>query len=227
MKVHIIEIKNNLKNINYIIENSKKEAFLIDSSDDFLIQNFLKKYNLNLKKILITHNHFDHTVNVKKLAQKFEAKIFNNSNLKNFEKIKIDENIYLEVLKTQGHSDDSICFILKENSKEIAVFSGDTLFSFGCGKVFYDFEKLYLSLLNLKKLDNKTLIYSGHNYAIKNLKFISSLNKYKREEINSLIEKFNKKFLPTSIFLEKKFNIFLNSKKFSEFKKLREAKDIF
>ena len=227
MKIHILEIKNNLRNINYVIENKIGEAFLIDVSCDLKVGEFLDKNNLNLKKILITHNHFDHTFNVEKLAKKFKSKIFDNSNLKNFQKIKIDEKIYLEILKTQGHSKDSICFILKKNEKEIAVFTGDTLFSFGCGRVFYNFEKLYSSLLSLKRLDNETLIYSGHNYAVNNLRFILSLNGENLEEISNLIIEFKKKFQPTNIHLEKKFNVFLGAKNFFEFEKLRKAKDNF
>ena len=52
------------------------------------------------------------------------------------------------------------------------LFSGDTLFYYGCGRVFEGtYEQMIHSLNKLKALPNDTKVYCGHEYAYKNLEF--------------------------------------------------------
>jgi hydroxyacylglutathione hydrolase len=67
-------------------------------------------------------------------------------------------------MHTPGHSKDSMCLLLDD----YLIFTGDTLFVGNCGRVDLpgsDAKEMYYSLFNrLAKLDEKLIIYPGHNY---------------------------------------------------------------
>ena len=131
--------------------------------------------------------------------------------------------------------------------KEKVLFSGDTLFSLGCGRVFEgSHEDMFNSLNKLKNLPGETKIYCGHEYTKKNFDFCikyddeNNFLKKKSEIINSKLKK-NLPTIPVSLEEELKTNIFLrcyntsvkqalNLKDSSEqdiFSKLRDLKDTF
>src|ERR671925_241928 len=80
------------------------------------------------------------------------------------ETIEIGGSISLRVLHTPGHSKDSICLLLDDQF----IFTGDTLFVGNCGRVDLpgsDAKEIYYSLFDkLAKLDEKLILYPGHNY---------------------------------------------------------------
>ena len=72
-----------------------------------------------------------------------------------------------------------ICFFFE---KEKIVFTGDTLFSLGCGKIFEgDHQQMLASLNKIKLLPKDTMIYCGHEYTYKNAEFCM---KYDSDNIN-------------------------------------------
>ena len=225
MKVHIVEINNSSKNINYITEYEKGEAFLVDSSDNKKIKKFLKEKNLNLTHIFLTHSHTDHIQGINELLKFYKCKLIDYRQKE--EEITFNKKIKVKITDTKGHSEDSISLILYENRKQKAVFSGDTLYDFGCGSAFYSTKELYLSLQKLKKLDKKTTIYPGHNYTQENIKFALSVCQDKKLISKLKKVKIQKKYKPTTIKQEREHNIFLRAKSFNDFKKLRELEDNF
>ena len=134
---------------------------------------------------------------------------------------------------------------MSENEK--VVFTGDTLFSLGCGRVF---EGTHLEMLNslnfIKRLPIDTRIYCGHEYTQKNLDFCIKyeINNIRLEEkkkwiISRLHQK--KPTIPVTVKEELDTNIFLrcnnsrvkkslhmeNATDLEVFKKLRDLKDVF
>ena len=143
-----------------------------------------------------------------------------------------------------GHTLDHISFFCDEAK---AIFTGDTLFSLGCGRVFEGTnEQMFNSLNKLKNLPIDTKIYCGHEYTKKNLEFCleydsnNELLKKKTNWINSKIES-DYPTIPITIGEEKKTNIFLrcdepsikkalnlnNASEQEIFSKLRDLKDNF
>ena len=56
------------------------------------------------------------------------------------------------------------------------LFTGDTLFSLGCGRIFEGtYTEMFNSLNKMKKFPKKTKIYCGHEYTKKNSDFCLSL----------------------------------------------------
>jgi hydroxyacylglutathione hydrolase len=137
-----------------------------------------------------------------------------------------------------------ICFFFE---KEKIAFTGDTLFSLGCGRIFEgDSRQMLASLNKIKALPKNTKIYCGHEYTNKNAEFCI---KYDSDNID-LKKKFlsikklrsqNLPTVPTSLEDELKTNIFLrcdrndlkmkfsmeNDEDYKLFKKVRELKDNF
>ena len=130
--------------------------------------------------------------------------------------------------------------------KKIA-FTGDTLFSLGCGRIFEgDHKQMLQSLNEIKKLPKDTMIYCGHEYTYKNAEFCikydnNNINlKNKFEKIKKLRSK-NLPTVPSSLEEELKANIFLrcdqnelkvklnmkNQEDFKVFRKIRDLKDSF
>jgi len=120
----------------------------------------------------------------------------------------------VEVIHTPGHTKGHCAFYFPESN---AVFTGDTLFSLGCGRLFEgDAEEMYNSLARISSLPPETRVYCGHEYTQSNAKFAVAMDPsnvaliQRNEEINHLREK-NMPTIPTTIGLEIATNPFLRT----------------
>ena len=137
-----------------------------------------------------------------------------------------------------------ICFFFE---KEKIAFTGDTLFSLGCGKIFEgDHKQMFISLNKIKNFPKETKIYCGHEYTYKNAKFCmkydnKNLDLVKQFEKIKELRLHNLPTIPAKLEDELKSNIFLrcdqkdlkvklnmkNEEDFQVFKKVRDLKDSF
>lgn len=210
-------------NYAYIYLNDKKEAFVVDPSEASPVIDTLEKNNLQLKYILNTHHHFDHIGGNFELKEKYNCKIVGSK--KDRDRIpgidiEISDGDYwsfkehtAQIIEIPGHTSGHIAFFFKSLN---AVFTGDTLFSLGCGRLFEGTPTMmWNSLKKLRALPDQTKIYCGHEYTLSNGKFINSI--YPSEDIRLKIEslvELNEKNLPSipsTIADEKKMNIFLKA----------------
>ena len=242
-------------NYAYIIyDNETKTVGVVDPSDATPIISYLEKKNLNLNYILNTHHHFDHVGGNIELKKKYKAKIIGfvgdkhripgiDITLKNNENWNFG-NSTVKILHIPGHTLGHICFFFE---KEKIAFTGDTLFSLGCGKIFEGDHKQMLSSLNkIKKFPKDTKIYCGHEYTYKNAEFCTKYDgnninlKKKFDQIKKLRSN-NLPTIPTRLEDELNSNIFLrcdqndlkiklnmkNEEDSKVFKKVRDLKDSF
>ena len=227
-------------NFSYILIDQNKNACVIDPSESVPIINFVEKNNIKIKYILNTHHHYDHIGGNKEIKKKYNAKIVAYKNdlhripdvdisLKN-NQIWTAENFKSKIIHVPGHTTGHICFFF-ENEK--IAFTGDTLFSLGCGRIFEGtYEEMYISLKKLKELPKETKIYCGHEYTLKNSEFCLKYdknNKRLQNKINEIKNKVNNNIptVPSTIDDEIACNIFLRAKTLGEFSKLRDLKDNF
>ena len=239
MKVEIIKCLQD--NYSYLIINEKNQnACVVDPSEAEPIINLVEKKNINLKFILNTHHHHDHIGGNNDLKTKYGAKIVGFKNDKNrIPDIDIlvvnnqtwsNENFEAKIIHIPGHTSGHICFYF---SKDKIAFTGDTLFSLGCGRIFEGtYEQMFDSLNKLKKLPSDTKIYCGHEYTLKNSIFCSHHEKNNKNLEKKIFEiedklKNNMPTVPSTIGEELACNIFLRAKNLEDFSKLRDLKDNF
>ena len=253
LNIEIIPCLND--NYSYLLyDEDTNTVAIIDPSDFNSCDKIIKKKYNKLDYILNTHHHFDHVGGNQKPKEKYKSKVLGfeldknripdiDITLKEKQNFKIG-NASFEVIFIPGHTKGHVAFYCKD---EKIVFTGDTLFSLGCGRVFEGTQKqMFNSLNKLKNLPIDTKIYCGHEYTKKNLEFCLEYdlnNDYLRKKsnwINSKIES-NSPTVPVSIDEEKKTNIFLrcnepsiknalnlnNAPEQEIFSKLRALKDIF
>ena len=223
-----------------IIDDSNNSSCVVDPSEAKPIINYLKNKNIKLKYILNTHHHFDHIGGNKDLKEKFGSIIVGfkgDANripemdvLLEDEQIWKAENFVAKIMHIPGHTTGHICFHFFQ---EKLVFTGDTLFSLGCGRIFEGtYEEMFESLNKIKCLPQETKVYCGHEYTLNNLKFCiqhnsENQNLKKKAEIIKKRIKSGLPTIPSTIKDEIECNIFLRANDLKSFSKLRDLKDNF
>ena len=133
----------------------------------------------------------------------------------------------IQVIATPGHTATSVCYYIRPTKDSPGIlFTGDTLFTGGCGRIFEsNAETMWNSLKKIAALPNDTLVYPGHNYTQENYQFALTIDP-QNQPIRNLLGKAN--FTPPStIAQEKQTNIFLQANTPQTFAKLRRRKDTF
>ena len=253
MKIEIIPCLND--NYSYLIHDEiSNTVAIVDPSEFIPCDTIISKNYKKLDFILNTHHHYDHVGGNEELKKKYNSKVLGFENdknripqidtvLKDNQEFKIG-TLNFATIFIPGHTRGHVAFYFK---KERVVFSGDTLFSLGCGRVFEGtYKQMFQSLNKLKNLPGETKVYCGHEYTFKNLEFCLKFNpnndflKKKKDDIK-LSLKNKKPTIPSTIADEIKANIFFrvndpdvkkainleNSPDIEIFTKLRDLKDNF
>ena len=253
MNIEIISCLND--NYSYLIhDNQSNTVAIIDPSEFAPCDKIISKKYKKLDYILNTHHHYDHVGGNKELKKKYNSKILgfksDEERIPNIDKLLEDNeefnigNIKFTTLFIPGHTTGHIAFYSKT---EKVIFTGDTLFSMGCGRVFEGtYDQMFESLNRIKDLPEDTKIYCGHEYTQKNIEFCIKYNPNNdllKKTKNTIEEKLKngEPSIPSTLLKEKQMNIFLrtddldvknilNLKKASNleiFTKLRDLKDNF
>ena len=239
MRIQTIPCLND--NYSYLIIDEKKNiACVVDPSDAVPIIEYLENTKIELKFILNTHHHYDHVGGNQKLKEKYGASVVGYIGdkeripgidiLVNDQETWIYESFEAKIIHIPGHTLGHICFYFY---KDELVFTGDTLFSLGCGRIFEGtYEQMFDSLMKLKVLPKNTKVFCGHEYTLQNSKFCmvhdgNNTNlKTKIKDIKIKL-KAGLSTIPSTIKDELECNIFLRSHNVKTFSKLRDLKDNF
>ena len=178
-------------NCSVIGDESTREGLVIDPGDDIEdVLTLVRKHNLQVKQIVVTHAHIDHVGGAMKLRAATGAPILLNQNdyalLKMLDaqaawigvappgKVEIDHSVAqadsiktgslsADVIHTPGHTEGSICLYFPAEKKLIA---GDTLFAGSIGRTDLpggSFEKIIRSLHDkVLELPDDTVVIPGH-----------------------------------------------------------------
>ena len=209
----------------YLLRNEHKNiTSVIDPGEAEPVIKFLNNKNWHLDEVINTHHHHDHIGGNRKLLDIYKSKLiapsYEDYRIPNVD-ILISDNetikitgINTKVFHTPGHTLGHVCFYMPE---EKCLFSGDTLFYLGCGRVFEGtMDQMWLSLVKLKSLPDDTTVYCGHEYTLSNMKFANYLdtNNALLDKVSLEIKNKTEKGLPTVPFnlgIEKKINPFLRA----------------
>ncbi len=177
-----------------IIDEDSLEAAIIDAPEADPVIARVEELGVNVTKVLSTHHHYDHSAANPELAKRYGAPVLGH--MSDAERIPgfvegLEEGDTIRV----GSLEAEIVFIPAHTSGHIAyvfpgaVFSGDTLFAGGCGRLFEGNPQMMHEALNekLSRLPDDTKIYCGHEYTESNLRFALSLEPGNQ----ALVEKMN------------------------------------
>ncbi len=223
-----IDMENPLRNYNYILHDKKANTTTaIDPTDGDVTIAVLDELGLTLNRILSTHHHFDHVGGNEVLKAHYGCDIAGYVNdahripaidimLKESQRSKLSEHssIETEVIDVSGHTIGHIAFYLPELK---LLFSGDALFSMGCGRIFEGTaEMTHNSLQKLAALPDDTLCCMAHEYTAANAHFALSLepsndNLVARIQQVKKLRANNIPTVPVLIGIEKRTNPFLRT----------------
>ncbi len=184
-----------------------KDIVVIDPGEASTIIAYLRDKKLSLKAILLTHDHWDHVNGLQELLKYTKVPVYGKCPIANHqeETFLLFDRFTCQVLFTPGHTDKSVCYLIEAEGKH-HLFCGDTLFAAGCGRVFTgDFEAMFNSLNQLKQLSSDCLVYPGHEYTLKNLKFAQFMepqNKYISQRIETESNKWEQHHNTLPVFME-------------------------
>jgi len=166
------QIKYRGDNFSYVIADvASKEAAVVDpgfNTDAVIL--VLKKENFNLKYIINTHGHADHTAGNEELKSAFHSKIVAHKLAHVSQDISVVDGdrirlgtVTIEIIHTPGHTPDGICLLTDGK-----LLTGDTLFVGECGRTDLpggSATDMYVSLLQrIAKLDDSIEVFPGHDY---------------------------------------------------------------
>ena len=164
----------------YILKNDGKALVIDPGYEPETVLIHLRRENLTLEAILLTHGHFDHVGAVKKLAAQTQCKVYIHPAEDSMPTMltagkllythTYDEGDVLElaglsirVLHTPGHTPGSVCLLCQD-----VLFSGDTLFAGSCGRTDLpggDWATIQKSLHRLSGIEADFTVCPGHGEA--------------------------------------------------------------
>ncbi len=235
-RIHIVPTLRD--NYAYIVEGENKDVLIIDPGQVKPVDAFIQQHDLNPVLILNTHHHADHVAgnaelkakyNIPIIAPKAELKLIPHAT-KGVEEGDIIEQsgITFDVIETPGHTNGHVVFYSKAMN---ALFSGDTLFSMGCGRLLEgSAEDLFASLQKIKSLPLNTQIYCGHEYTKSNGDFALSVDPGNadlaaRMKDVARLRANNMPTIPVTLETELKTNLFLRADSTKNFAEFRLRKD--
>jgi hydroxyacylglutathione hydrolase len=160
-----------------------KRAVVVDASEAAPVRLALQRLGLELAAILSTHHHLDHVGGNEELARENPGlKVFgfqsDRGRLPGLTDALADGAAFdvggfgFRALHIPGHTLGAVAYVCDD-----AVFTGDTLFVAGCGRIFEGTAGQMYTSLNEKlgSLPDATRVFCGHEYTAKNLEFAAHL----------------------------------------------------
>ena len=239
MRIHFIPTLKD--NYSYLIETDKG-SIIVDCGEAKPVIEFLEAHKIvSPSHILCTHHHGDHIDGFGELKERYpDIEIIApeadrdriplmDMGVKDGDIVNIGDIRFIAI-HTPGHTRNHICYYAPSLN---ALFTGDTLFSLGCGRLFEGTpEEMFGSVEKLKKLPDETQLYFGHEYARTNLEFSlqyapgDTALRNRRDKVMASDGR-NISFIGNAMLDEKRTSLFLRARSVSEFAALRQARNNF
>jgi hydroxyacylglutathione hydrolase len=162
-----------------VARDGSDDAFVVDPSDAAPVIAALEREGLRPVAIVCTHHHPDHVAGNEDLLARYGAlPVFAHASDRGRVPAQTDDveegrsftvaGLSLAPLHVPGHTTGAVAYHVED-----AVFTGDTLFVGGCGRLFEGTAEMMLGSLSgkLAQLPPATRVYCGHEYTVSNLRF--------------------------------------------------------
>lgn len=173
------QLKVGMDNYSYLIHDREtREAALVDPSFDATeALSIIESEELDLKFLINTHHHSDHTMSNSVVLKTTGAHLIateeDGSKLKDRVAMKINDGdelilgcLPMKFIRTPGHTPGGLCIIVEDEF----LITGDTLFINDCGRCDLpggSLEEMFYSLQRIKELDDNLVVFPGHDYGPK------------------------------------------------------------
>ena len=161
----------------WLLKGAGTACAVVDPGDAQPVIKALQQRGLDLRYILLTHHHWDHAGGVPALLEQYDVEVYgpDDSRIEGSQhlchegdRIELPElDASFEVLEVPAHTTSHIAFY-----GEGLLFSGDTLFSIGCGRLFEgSAADMQRAMDKFAALPAETKVYCGHEYTLSNCRF--------------------------------------------------------
>lgn len=171
-----------------LVDPETKEAAIVDPSEPGPVlraveENAGRNGDVKVVAILDTHHHHDHVGGNVEVAKALGiTRVYGHVSDEGripMQSERLEEgasftlgSLLVRVLHIPGHTLGAVAYVVSREPHDAVVFTGDTLFVGGCGRIFEgDPAMMHTSLQKLAKLDGRTQVYCGHEYTESNLRF--------------------------------------------------------
>ena len=236
-------------NYAYLISRpDSADAYVVDPSEAEPIVTALQRRSLTLRGILATHHHTDHVGGIAELVKRAGAgTLFVAGHLLDRERIPAQTELVdvdtsgfartrltlfgrpLLAMHIPGHTRAAIAWGIPDGGGDVPadVFTGDTLFGAGCGRLFEGTPaQMYASLKAITAIPGTARLWFGHEYTESNLRFAATVEPDNRA-IGERQGRLTPHTTPTTVALEKATNPFVRAASVDELAARRAAKDKF
>jgi len=167
---------------NYVwLVREGRSAAVVDPGDAAPVQAYLEREGLTLTAIAITHHHWDHVNGIAALTGRYDVPVYGpaRETIPHRTRAVAEGDAFtfgatgleLSVLDVPGHTAGQVAYVGAMDGHRLT-FTGDTLFTCGCGKLFEGTPaQMVASLAKLAALPGDTHVYCGHEYTLSNLRF--------------------------------------------------------
>ncbi len=227
-----------------VVCEATKAAAIVDPSEAAPVIEAVKHAGVKPSAIWNTHHHWDHVGGNEELVKTLgiadvcghasdrgriaaQSRFLEEGDTFTLGKLKVS------ILHIPGHTTGAIAYVVRGDGDAPAVFTGDTLFIAGCGRLFEGTPAMmFESLAKLAALDDKTRVYCGHEYTQSSLKFAKHVepeNTHVTEwaRLADALRVEGRPTVPSRIADEKRINPFVRAKDVAELAARRAAKDTF
>jgi len=220
MRLAIHQFGYNNDNYGVLLHDAESgETALVDAGDADAAEAALDESGWELTQVWITHHHGDHTAGLGELTGD-GVEVFGPAGIAGVDNVLDGGDSFafagraVEVISTPGHT---LAMLNYHLPLEKLVFTGDTLFAMGCGRLFEgDAPMMWRSLGKLMALADDTVVYCGHEYTAANAAFALSVDPdneqlQRRSEAVAELRAAGQPTVPTLIALEKATNPFVRA----------------
>ncbi len=219
MQIHVIPTLSD--NYSYLLVE-QGEALAIDPGEAAPVAAAIRAADVTLRSVLLTHRHGDHTGGCGALRSAYSCAIVGPAEC---EAVGLNRVVgegdavpfgsqSIRVMSIPGHTQGHVAYVCEAAP---AVWTGDTLFVAGCGRILEgSAAMMWRSLQRLRVLSEDTAVYCGHDYTEDNLEFAASLLPDEAAIRGRLTEakrlaKSGRPTVPSTIGLERQTNLFLRA----------------
>jgi hydroxyacylglutathione hydrolase len=168
-------------NYAYLVIAESGEAAVVDASDEVPVRDAIRREGARARAIWSTHHHWDHVGGNNALAREMALEVVGHVSdaarlpalsrgIETGDVVRVGE-VEARCIHIPGHTLGAVAYFVDAGA-ERAVFTGDTLFCAGCGRLFEGTPaQMLASLLRLVELPGDTRVYCGHEYTESNLRF--------------------------------------------------------